>query len=381
MTVVIGSAGAFARIQSTDDQASLNLPIIFATDRERECKDGGMNYTRQMLEPADGMNYGIRRVDIEAPSPAEEELACLKNWGWTAMPYRKRKRELEAIAAPVVPPDFSESVFEKDGQAKLVEITRKALAESGRKELLIYVHGCCLDFDESMRQSAALEEAVKAPVVAYCWGCTKGNYAGSLLAYPRTQERFNDFMVAMLKAFPTEKISVVANSIGNSLLINFALQRRIGDTGRMIDNIFMSRADVDDFAFKSQLKYMRAHSRNIILYVAKNDPQINISGVLRWFSLPSQHGERVGNSRSALQSEPSLIVLDVSPLKMGHVIPYHSISDIIDNHGVVPDRSERYEYTRGSDNLVRVTPIVERGTKASNDTQRSLRGAECHGSL
>ena len=148
----------------------------------------------------------------------------------------------------------------------------------------------------------------------------------------------------MLTAFPKEKISVVSSSIGTQLVYNFCLQRRPEDYGnRGIDELIFSRADLDDVVFKSQLESIVRHSKKLIVYVSKNDFQINVSGTLRWFFFPTQHGERAGHLRAGLQIEPSLTVLDVSPLRMGHVIPYESVADILEHNGEVPTDTRLYQ--------------------------------------
>lgn len=379
LVAVLASTGALAR-SAKKGETTISVPIFFATDREKLAgKNGGITFGRQLLDPADGMYYGMKRVDVFATAQTIDDDRELLRWGWRILQPAGTENGESAGKGGGETADnadagrdceiaqFDEQVFDEEGTEKLISMMRKAISESQRKEFLVFVHGCCVDFEESMKQSAALENSVKVPVVAYCWGCTKGNYPGSLLAYPRSQERFNKFLTDILKAFPKERISIVGNSIGNSLVINFCAQRRPEETGRQINDIFMSRADVDAFAFKSQLKYIRSHSNNIILYVARNDPQINISGVLRWLSLPAQHGERVGNLRSMLQTEPSLTVLDVSPLKMGHSIPCESISDILKNHGTIPQQSDNFVYTREADNLVRVTRVNKPKSQATKN--------------
>ena len=251
---------------------------------------------------------------------------------------------------------FDESkVFGVNRFDKLTDQLQEALEKQKveRPSFVIYVHGCCVDFDCSMKQAADLASSVKVPVVAYSWGSSMG-YAGSIMAAPRTQERFNTFIVRLLRRFPDAKIGLVGNSLGNSVVLNYCLQRRAKDSGRALDTIFLSRADVDAASLKSQISHLKQHSEKIVLFVAKNDFQINLSGTLRWFFFPTQHGERVGHSRAMLQKEDALTVIDVSPLKMGHLIPYDALADLFENDGNVPGRSKQYRFERKDGNLYQV---------------------------
>lgn len=178
----------------------------------------------------------------------------------------------------------------------------------------------------------------------------------------------------MLTAFPNERISIVSSSIGVQLVHHFCLERRPEDYGnRTIDEIVYSRGDLDDVVLKSQLDAITRHSKKVIIIVAKNDFQINISGTLRWFFYPSQHGERVGHLRSSLQTESPLTVLDVSPLKLGHVIPYDCVAELISNKGDVPSDSRLFHYNHQEDNLYRVEyQESERKHSATSSSTQSM---------
>jgi len=339
--------------RALEGESKVSVPVFFATDRAQiTSTKKDIDYGKQVIFPLDSITYGVKRMDSTCSLPVEQAgVDALNKVGWMVYPeglnQSERNDYLKAHNAPIshAIPTFDD----------LVSDVKVSLADSPRKEIVIYVHGCCVNYEGSMQQAADLASSVKAPVIAYCWGCSLG-YAGSSMAFPRTQERFNKFMCQLLTAFPKEKICVVSNSIGTQLVYNFCLQRRPEDYGgRGIDELIFSRADLDDVAFKSQLESIVRHSKKIFVYVAKNDFQINVSGTLRWFFFPSQHGERAGHLRSGLQVEPSLTVLDVSPLRMGHVIPYDSVADILENNGDVPTESRQYNYDHQEDNLYRVT--------------------------
>lgn len=331
----------------------VSLPILFATDRAQILKTSkDIDYGKQIVFPIDSISYGVKRTDATADFSDKTESDEMSKLGWVVYPSELNKTHLRS--------DFLKQQNEVEfshafsGYDELVAKTKAMLEKSGKHQIVIYVHGCCLDFDGSIGQAAELASSVKTPVVAYLWGCSKG-YGGSSVSFPRTQERFNKFMMQMLSSFPDERISIVSSSIGTQLVHHFCLERRPEDYGsRPIDEIIYSRADLDDVVLKSQLDSLTRHTKKVIIFVAKNDFQINLSGTLRWFFYPSQHGERVGHLRASLQTESPLTVLDVSPLKMGHVIPYDCVAELISNKGDVPSDSRLFHYEHKEDNLYRV---------------------------
>ncbi len=104
---------------------------------------------------------------------------------------------------------FQNQVFDKEQDFQsLVASLRKAMEINKRREFIIFVHGCCIGFEGSMNQAAALEEATRIPVINYAWGSVRGNYGGSTMTLPRSQERFNNLVRRLLKEFPDEKITL-----------------------------------------------------------------------------------------------------------------------------------------------------------------------------
>lgn len=360
------------QVQNKLGSSTASIPILFATDRAQKFGDGKeIDFGIQVIVPIEAIFYGLKREDAHCNIGDDDARQKLRDTGWLIYPPEATKKSDREVFREQQSLFDKSQVFGGDGFTELISRAKTMLNTAPTREIVIYVHGCCLDYNGSMRQAADLASSVKAPVIAYCWGCSKG-YAGSSLAYPRTQERFNKFLERVLAALPNERICVVSNSIGTQLITNFCLQSRPEDYGgRNIDEIILSRADLDDVALKSQLEHINRHAKKVIVYVAKNDFQINVSGTLRWFFYPKQHGERAGHLRSALQSEPSLTVLDVSPLKLGHVIPYDSVADILSNKGDVPVDSKLYHYDHLEDNLYRVAPQMNAEKEVATTSSES----------
>ena len=74
--------------------------------------------------------------------------------------------------------------------ASFDELASAARSEAAGKTLVIFVHGCCTNFPLATAQAASLAENTGATVFMYDWGSPLASYGGSLLTYPRSQERF-----------------------------------------------------------------------------------------------------------------------------------------------------------------------------------------------
>ncbi len=378
----------------------LSMPILYVTDREKVTSRGDhQDFGVQMIEPVDALYYGCQQVKVKVTAKEAEEMQNLPDWGWSLRNEKDVKQESELSATqppsatqssatqssatqssatpssaaqasatdsalPTTPAEkttaeisFRNQVFEKDHDFQsLVDTLKKAMEMNQRREFIIFVHGCCIGFEGSMNQAAALEEATRIPVINYAWGSVKGNYGGSTMTLPRSQERFNSLVRRLLKEFPEEKITLAGNSVGNMMIVEYCLETCEHSELRKFDNIILSRADMDAFAFKTQVKHVVRAGKHVCLYVAKNDPQINLSGVLRWFFNPKDQSERVGNARSApmFYCDQPVAVYDVSALRLKHIMPHRAVSELLNNNGKPPDDSPVYVYTPDKDNVVRV---------------------------
>ncbi len=159
-----------------------------------------------------------------------------------------------------------------------------------RREFIIFVHGCCIGFEGSMNQAAALEEATRIPVINYAWGSVRGNYGGSTMTLPRSQERFNNLVRRLLKEFPDEKITLAGNSVGNMMIVEYCLETCEHSELRKFDNIILSRADMDAFAFKTQVRRLAARKARLSLCREKRPADQSFRGIALVFQ--SQRSQR-----------------------------------------------------------------------------------------
>jgi esterase/lipase superfamily enzyme len=286
--------------------------VFFATDREQHAGKN-LRFGAQLNEPLDHIAYGV-----------------IGNRG--------------------VAPDNERLYHDFDAMSKDLH---DAVARSEKGELVIFVHGCCVSFREAVRQSTQLVHQVDTPVLLYDWGSPTASYQGSILACPRSQERFNKFMLQVSHQFPKEKIALVGLSMGGIFIDNFFLQYRPAEVGRPFDQVVFARTDMDSIAFKTHIPRISEHAKRLFVYAGKNDLAMNMSQLIRFVSSPVVHGERVGRLAAHLTKQKALQVIDVSPLKLNHKLPCAVVADMLACEGAKPAGGQ-YNYIELSDGLWQV---------------------------
>lgn len=366
VAAVIGSQFVFWQppVQSSDKSVGL-MPVFFVTDRDLLQDGVEPKFGKQSLERTDVLTYGIKPVVRKEGRSGEFANASLVIMGHSGV-SKEREASFTAFSER-----YNQSVLGTEFD-KFKQIIDRTLKDTGGNELVVFVHGCCVSFKEAARQCSDLQAAVGKPVIMYDWGTPSGNYAGSNLAFPRSQARFNTFMTELRKSFPDARISIVGLSLGNSLFDNFAVQVRPEEVGKKFDDVIFARADMDSVLFKNHINEIASHANNISVYAAKNDFSTNISGFLRWIAWPTAHGERVGHLRAGLQTDSRLTIFDVSDLRLNHLLPVEVIAERLkdkDNY----TSSIAYDYVKQDNGVIRV-----KKKKIRSDEQNTSVGAQSH---
>lgn len=305
--------------------------VYFVTDRKFETKKGGIiDFQKQNTDDLSLLNYGFQKEEVRGNSK------------------KKKKRKKAKFYPELV-----------DSWIDFKEKFREKIKESGSDHFILFVHGCCVDFKEAAKQANMLSETSGKPVLIYDWGTPKGNYFGSMLACPRAQERFNNFIYDLFQEYPTTRISVVGLSMGNVLVYNFCLQNKVSDLPRHFNEIEMARADIDTIVFKTSMHKVIPHCDKLDLYVAKNDFLINISGFMRGLIYPYPPVFMLGHPHGNLDLGTTVEVFDVTRLKLGHLLPCEAIATVL-NGPQTYNSSEKYSFSDTGHGVKVITRIKKK---------------------
>src|SRR5688572_5730672 len=168
LTAMANLTGAAAAVDLSNYGVPTPAPISVFFESDRRLNSDGIHFGDQINEPLDYTNLG----SVSVPPGMVRKLVSA---GFNATDKVSRFA------------DF----------AQMAEAVR---AQSSGKKIVIFVHGCCTNFPLSTAQAASLAEHSGATVVMYDWGSPLLSYGGSLSTYPRSQERFNKFMLNMARA-------------------------------------------------------------------------------------------------------------------------------------------------------------------------------------
>lgn len=323
-----------AGVCATEDSLAAiydNLPVFFVTDREVKVEKNKNKYSygKQNIEPNENLVFGIENKKTKIPVELQSGL----NW--------RQSFQLEIFGDRYSPKGMKWRTFSGVTYGYLYNWSRRekfygelntCLSSCPTKEVVIFIHGCCVDHAEASRQAANIQKWYRRPVILYDWGTESKVYLQSLKAYPQTQSKFNQFVVDFKAKFPDTKITVVAYSVGSNILKDYCLQAKESDKPDF-DNVFILRADTNVESLEKALPMVVAQSKTPVqLWVSSNDAQMKASRLLRKVvvlpvALLSQKGLRGGETRAWMKKQiDGVQVVDVTELALGHDIPYQLLS-------------------------------------------------------
>lgn len=309
----------------------LVLPIFFATDRQLDINSSDLNYKEEQMP--DGLNYGVKNVVVPLEAHAAKQLSALTPLGWCRLPGEGKTpppiKNLgqEQLKTPT-------RTMKKD---EFVGSVEKAINESPRKEVLVYVHGCCADFKTSIERAARLAQWFKVPVVMYDWTSPVvrtwlpelNEYRKNEVTYEQSQDRFNEFLDSLEEKFGAQRITVAAHSLGNRFL-DAAMKRRYDRFGQnphhtKFNEVIYGCADVDARAFANHSGKAAWNGRINRIYASEKDSALATSRRL--------HGKepRLGSPGpvlDALSKTQKLDVVDVTDVGMNHELPFWVMSNM-----------------------------------------------------
>lgn len=328
---------ADAAWQDPSREDYINLPVFFITDRQikLDLKKRKYSYGKQIdlaegssENSIDSLTFGIEQFRTRDPghTGSRKWLSSfdLEGFGDRFNPKGLKWRTFSGLVYGQLYPWKSREKFY--GQVK------STLSRSPEKEILIFVHGCCVDHKKAARQAVSIQKWYRRPVLLYDWGTNSKDYYQSLVSYPKTEDRFRRFIEDLKSRFENTRITVLAYSVGANILKDYSL-KAVSEQGHSFENLILLRADTNIGELKKALPAMKRVSKNPIqVWVSSNDSQMLASRALRVVTiLPrkilSVRGWRAGETGGWLEAGDDgtfedIQVLDISRLGLGHEIPF-----------------------------------------------------------
>jgi esterase/lipase superfamily enzyme len=171
-------------------------------------------------------------------------------------------------------------------QDELFADVKKFIDEHPQKTLLLYVHGCCIDFPESLSAAKILSNSMNMPVLLYAWPATPFHtnvmsafgYHANEQAELDTELKFGFFFGNFENELPEHgRIVVMAHSMGNRLLLrelhtNATLIKRSERSFIPFKSIIFANADIGATQFEiHDAAHIGRNSNQIIVLINRND--------------------------------------------------------------------------------------------------------------
>ncbi|MCP5368796.1 MAG: alpha/beta hydrolase [Hyphomicrobiales bacterium] len=182
----------------------------------------------------------------------------------------------------------------------------KQNVRGGSGEVLVFVHGYNVSFNDGARRAAQLSYDLNfdGTTLLYSWPSQAGtfSYITDEAAVKVSSRKLRTFLLMVAEQSGAERIHVIAHSMGNRAtmealeLLALGWDREEG-APKLFDQVILTAPDVDSDYFAEMSGEIRNLARRVTLYASENDRALTLSNEL--------HG---GHPRAG-QSGPDILVL------------------------------------------------------------------------
>lgn len=234
--------------------------VYYATDRVR--LDG--NEVRFGGDMADELTYGSVEVSI----PDCHRVGELESPHWAK--FWDRDNPTKYVVA------FEPSVFPDRGT--MADHVRDLLSQAGRDDVLMFIHGYNVSFEEGARRTAQLAYDLKFPgaPVLYSWASKDKiqDYSADSTCVAATVPKFSEFLRFVMTDFGARDVHIVAHSMGNRALVKALSEFDVDslpEGAARLRQIVLAAPDVDAALFRQLAQNFPGKAERITLYSNKND--------------------------------------------------------------------------------------------------------------
>jgi esterase/lipase superfamily enzyme len=238
--------------------------IFFATDRE-------VGKTPQLRFTSERGNGDLVYGAVEVSIPDVHKLGRIEGpeW-WRFWAWEDPKKYVVVL---------SNQVF--DGRSVFAAEVEQILGQAGRDDVLLFLHGYNVEFEEAAKRTAQLAYDLKFPGVPmfYSWPSR-----GDVDAYPADEAsvewsapHFEDFLRFVVTEVGAKKVHIIAHSMGNRALVRAlsTLNREGLPPGAAeLRQIILAAPDIDAGVFKQLAASFPGRAERITLYSSRADKAI-----------------------------------------------------------------------------------------------------------
>lgn len=307
---------ASPRTQDFSPQGGISIntkssSIFVATNRVKQADSTALTFGR---ERSDTVSYGKFDVSI----PPNHKVGNIE--------WAKGKPDPSRHFATISSKSFSSAPqFRK--QLALAAQRNKSRTPTGKKEVVLFVHGYNTPFDEGVYRAAQIRHDydLAAPMVLFSWPSAgrPGLYVYDRDSVIVSRDSLVD-VITQLHQSDVDQITLIAHSMGSSLLMESLRQIHISGRAPILsklDGVVLLSPDIDIDVFNTQLDQISPLPRPFMIFASQKDEALEISSFL------TGRQERIGNNLDLNKIEhPGVSVVDITDFKGGDSLNHFSVA-------------------------------------------------------
>jgi esterase/lipase superfamily enzyme len=272
------------------------VKIFYATDREQTGDQAPSKFYAGERKKEDCLTYGTCEVSI----PRDHKLAHIERPSWRNCYREDPEKHIVLLSLNLRATDNYFSELSAD------------IASSGRKQVLVFIHGFDVTFEEGVWRTAQLayDLGFDGPPVLYSWPSI-----GRLRDYT-VDEATMEWSVPHLKGFisdvatkcDAQMVHIIAHSMGNRILANalkeIALAPHPGASPQL-QEVILTAPDIDAGVFRQIAGEIQKSAKRVTLYASSNDKALEASKKIHG-------GPRAGDSGDGIVIVPGVDTIDAS---------------------------------------------------------------------
>ncbi len=221
----------------------------------------------------------------------------------------------------------------------------KYVKNQTQAKFILFIHGCCLNINETFQTAGEIALNTKLPVLIFDWatpGRSQAPIIPEINAYRKSERaleisyhNFHDFMLFLAPYTKRYKCILIGHSMGNRLIYN-ELLRWCDHTNLYFDEMQWIAADKSLPAFLMEQNNICKFARRVYIFTDKSDPWLklsqNLSSDVPRLGLSSQFFELGQNFNELYLDYPeNRYFIDVDALKLKHNLPFRLIDKLINS--------------------------------------------------
>lgn len=252
------------------------VPVFFGTTRQL---DVAATSGRFGVERGLNNSYGIAEVSI----PDDHRMGKLEKPRWWRLEFRPDpERHVVVLKIDLL------------DQSEFTSHARAAVAVAERKEVLLFVHGFNVTFEDAVRRTAQLAYDLDFPGVAalYSWPSE-----GSVPSYvvdsnnvTWAEPYFAEFLQSLRRDIGADAVHVIAHSMGSRLLANTVARLTSGLNISVLRQVVFAAPDLDSEVFRQLAAAFPGKAHRVTLYASSEDLALKASRKLQKYPRAGESG-------------------------------------------------------------------------------------------